>query len=282
MTAALNEARITFVGGGNMGGALLAGLLRSGVAPAAVTVCDPSAAVRTRLETQFGVVTAAAADAAARAADLLVLAVKPQLLREVVRGLRLSGGATRPLVLSVAAGIRVADLERWCGPGVPVVRAMPNRPALIGAGAAGLYAPPSVSDAERRLAEATMRAVGVTAWVAEESLIDAVTALSGSGPAYFFLLAELMTEAAIQQGLDPATARTLCQATLAGAGALAAASGADMSTLRAEVTSPGGTTEAALRSLGQADLRAIVQRALAAAADRARELAQPQPDDHSP
>jgi pyrroline-5-carboxylate reductase len=282
MTAELHQARITFVGGGNMGGALLAGLLRAGVAPTAVTVCDPSAAVRARLEAEFQVRTAAVADEAAGTADLLVLAVKPQLLREVVEALRLSAAAARPLVLSVAAGIRVADLERWCGPGVPVVRAMPNRPALIGAGAAGLYAPTSVSDAERRLAEAAMRAVGVTAWVAEEALIDAVTALSGSGPAYFFLLAELMMDAAIQLGLDAATAQTLARATLAGSGALAAQSRADLATLRAEVTSRGGTTEAALRALGQADLRAIVQRALAAAAERARELARPPPDDHFP
>lgn len=274
MIDGLHEARIAFIGGGNMGAALVAGLLARGVAPSAVIVSDPSADVRTRLQSEFHVATTDTGAAAVRAADLVVLAVKPQLLAEVVPDLRSAFGTSAPLVLSVAAGIRVADLERWCGPRVAVVRAMPNRPALIGAGAAGLYAPPSVSAAQRRLAEAVMSAVGITAWVTDESLLDAVTALSGSGPAYFFLLAELITEGGVQLGLDPQTAQTLARATLAGAGALAGHSSADLATLRTEVTSKGGTTEAALRALADADLRGIVLRALEAAASRARELGQ--------
>jgi pyrroline-5-carboxylate reductase len=255
-----------------MGSALVAGLLARGVARDAVVVSDTSAAVRSRLAGEFGVGITADNVAAVRGAGLVILAVKPHGLAEVVRPLRAELLSSQALVLSIAAGIRVQDLESWCGPGVPVVRAMPNRPALIGAGAAGLYAPPAVGAAARRLAEETLGAVGITAWVADEALIDAVTALSGSGPAYFFLLAELMAEAGTALGLDPVTAEALARATLSGAGALASRSTDPLGTLRAAVTSTGGTTEAALRSLGNADLRGIVLRALEAASERAREL----------
>jgi pyrroline-5-carboxylate reductase len=255
-----------------MGSALIAGLLARGVPAAAIAVSDPSAAARSRLADRFGVSATADNRAAVRGAGLVVLAVKPQGLAEVVRPLRAELLASRALVLSIAAGVRVGELESWCGPGVPVVRAMPNRPAEVRAAATGLYAPTAVGAAERALAEEALGAVGTTAWVGEEALIDAVTALSGSGPAYFFLLAELMAEAGAKLGLDPVTADALARATLCGAGALAARSSDPLATLRTGVTSKGGTTEAALRTLGNADLRGIVLRALEAASERAREL----------
>ena len=171
------------------------------------------------------------------------------------------------------AGIRTAALEAWCGAGVPIVRAMPNRPALVGAGVTGLFAPAHVAAAARSAAERVMQAVGEVVWVASEDDLDIVTALSGSGPAYFFLLAELMTQAAVELGLQPQAARRFAVATLHGAGLLAHASDGDLGRLRAEVTSKGGTTEAALRTLDAADLRGIVARAIGAATRRSRELA---------
>jgi pyrroline-5-carboxylate reductase len=176
-------------------------------------------------------------------------------------------------VLSVAAGIRVDDLRSWCGSGVPIVRAMPNRPALSGHGATGLFAPAGTSQAARDLAAAVMGAVGTTTWVTREDQLDVVTALSGSGPAYFFLLAEQLTEAAVALGLERATARELALQTLFGAGHMARASDGDLARLRAEVTSKGGTTEAALKAFEADGLRDIVARAVRAATERSRELA---------
>jgi pyrroline-5-carboxylate reductase len=178
-----------------------------------------------------------------------------------------------PLVLSIAAGIRLADIEGWCGPGVPVARAMPNRPALNGAGATAIYAPSALGAAQRGLAEQVLGASGTTVWVRDEHSLDVVTALSGSGPAYFFLLAELMTDAAVDLGLERDSARELAIQTLFGSGKMARESDGDLQRLRAEVTSKGGTTEAALRSFDAANLRGIVAAALRAATDRAGELA---------
>jgi pyrroline-5-carboxylate reductase len=179
----------------------------------------------------------------------------------------------RPTVLSVAAGIRVAALEGWCGPGIAVVRAMPNRPALVGAGATGLYAPDSVEGRHRAAAQHVMEASGEVVWVPTEDALDVVTALSGSGPAYFFLLAELMANAATELGLEPQAARRLAVATLYGSGLLAQAGDGDLARMREQVTSKGGTTEAALRAFNDADLRGIVTRALESATLRGRELA---------
>jgi pyrroline-5-carboxylate reductase len=167
----------------------------------------------------------------------------------------------------------VADIASWCGPGVAVVRAMPNRPALNGAGATAIYGPPGLTDVQRTLAEQVLGAVGTTTWVATEDALDVVTALSGSGPAYFFLLAELMTDAAVNLGLERAGARELAIQTLFGSGRMARDSDGDLARLRAEVTSKGGTTEAAVRSFDAANLRGIVAAALAAATDRGREMA---------
>jgi pyrroline-5-carboxylate reductase len=211
--------------------------------------------------------------AAVANATIVVLAVKPQDAGAVLAPLAPALQKTRPLLISVCAGLKVAALESWAGGGIAVVRTMPNRPALVGAGATGLFAPPSVGATDRARAEAVMRATGEVMWVNDESHIDAVTALSGSGPAYFFYLAELMAQAGVDLGLEPDVARRLAVATLHGSGMLARSSDGDLARLRAEVTSKGGTTEAALKVMIAADLRGIVSRAMDAAARRGGELA---------
>lgn len=270
MEAAIGNTRIAFVGGGNMARALIAGLIRQGAAAAQIRVGEPDAGHRALLARDYGV--QATADNAAAVADarIVVLAVKPQEMARVAAALApaLAGNA---LLLSVAAGITTADLARWY-PGAAVVRAMPNRPALLGAGITGLYAPAAVSAAGRALAEAVMAAAGRTVWVQRESDLDTVTALSGSGPAYFFLLAEEMAAAGVALGLDPATAQLLAAETLHGAGQLAHADPA-LDRQRIAVTSKGGTTEAALGEFAAGGLAALVRRAVDAAARRSAELA---------
>jgi pyrroline-5-carboxylate reductase len=272
------NTKITLIGGGNMARGLIGGLLGHGANPSLITVSDPVAAGRAALERDFAIRTTDDNAAAASGADVVVLAVKPQQMSPVARALAPALAARAPLVISVAAGIRASDLERWVGAGVPVVRAMPNRPALIGAGASGLYAGKSVGQAQRALAEQVLQASGLCVWVDQESDLDLVTALSGSGPAYFFRLAELMAEASIAQGLEPATARKLAAQTLAGAGQLVAAeiagAGADLARMRAEVSSKGGTTEAALAQFDAHGFGATVAAAQAAAARRSQELAE--------
>lgn len=268
------DINAAFIGGGNMGGALIRGLLARGLPAQRISVGEAVQARRIQLADELGVhVTADSAEAAA-GADIVVLAVKPQDMATTTQQLADAFSQRKPLVLSIAAGIRVEDIVAWSGPGVPVVRAMPNRPALNGAGASALYAPPGLSEAHRQLAESVLGAAGTTVWVAEESLLDVVTALSGSGPAYFFLLAELMTDAAVTLGLAREAALELAIQTLYGAGRMARESDGDLARLRAEVTSKGGTTEAAVRVFDAANLRGIVAAGLAAATDRGRELAQ--------
>lgn len=256
-----------------MGRALVGGLLRSGTRPEQLNVGEKNVAAREALSRDFGVSAFADNAQAAAEAAVLVLAVKPQDAVATLTGLAGLFARQRPLVVSVAAGVRIAALEGACGPGIVVVRAMPNRPALVGAGIAGLYAAGDISPAQRSSVEGTLGSVGETVWVPTEAALDAVTALSGSGPAYFFLLAELMAEAGERLGLEAATARRLASATLYGSGLLAHAADCDLTRLRAEITSAGGTTEAALRVLEGAGLRTTVTQALAAAVQRSRELA---------
>ncbi|MEP7312353.1 MAG: pyrroline-5-carboxylate reductase [Pseudomonadota bacterium] len=270
----LATVKITLIGGGNMGRGLIGGLLAQGVPAQHITVADPHTAGLDEVRQLFGVRTTADNDAAVRAANVVVLAVKPQQLASVVAALRGAIGAARPLLLSVAAGIRAADLARWAGAGIAVVRAMPNRPALVGAGATALYAAADVTDTQRALAQQVMSATGLSVWVDEEAQIDVVTALSGSGPAYFFLLAELMARAATARGLPAATAQRLAAQTLAGAGLLVAGEKQpDLAAMRIAVTSKGGTTEAALSIFESQGLAGMVAAAQDAAADRSRELA---------
>ncbi|MDF3019458.1 MAG: pyrroline-5-carboxylate reductase [Steroidobacteraceae bacterium] len=263
-----------FIGGGNMGGALIRGLVARGLPARKISVGEAHQARRIALADELGVHVTADNREAVQGADVVVLAVKPQDMAGTVQPLADVFAQRPPLVLSIAAGIRVADIENWCGPGVAVVRAMPNRPALNNAGATGMFAPGSLSEEQRKLAAQVMGAVGTTVWVTEEDHIDVVTALSGSGPAYFFLVAELMTDAAVNLGLDRASARELAIQTLYGSGLMARASDGDLLRLRAEVTSKGGTTEAAVRAFDAANLRGIVAAALDAATDRGREMAQ--------
>ena len=274
MNGANMNINAAFIGGGNMGGALIRGLIARGLSPQKISVGEAHQQRRIALADELGVhVTADNREAAANA-DVVVLAVKPQDMAGTAQALADVFAQRRPLVLSIAAGIRVADIVGWCGPGVAVARAMPNRPALNSAGATAIYAPPSLSEAHRLLAADVLGAVGTTVWVQEEDALDVVTALSGSGPAYFFLLAELMTDAAVNLGLDRASAQELSIQTLFGSGRMARDSDGDLARLRAEVTSKGGTTEAALRSFEGANLRGIVAAALSAATDRSREMAQ--------
>jgi len=269
----MSNNQLAFLGGGNMGRALIGGLLRRGTRPEHVSVGESFEGARMALSRDLGVLATPDNAAAIEGAAIVVVAVKPQDAGAVLSPLRAVLQKNRPVVVSVAAGIRTEALEGWCGPGVPVVRAMPNRPALVGAGATGLFAPAHVGIAQRTAAERVMQAVGQVVWVSKEDGLDVVTALSGSGPAYFFLLAELMMEAAIERGLEPAAARLLAVATLHGSGALAQSSDGDLARLRAEVTSKGGTTEAAVRAFDAAGLRGIVSSAVEAATRRSRELA---------
>jgi pyrroline-5-carboxylate reductase len=269
----MTRQHIAILGAGNMGRALIGGLLRSGTRPEHLSAGESLPAAREALARELGITASSDNQAAIAGAAIVVLAVKPQDAAAVLAPLSEALSAARPLVISVAAGVRIATLESWCGPGVPVVRAMPNRPALIGAGASGLYAPPTVGAQQRLAAEQVLKAVGEIAWVPTEEALDVVTALSGSGPAYFFLLAELMAEAGQQLGLEAATARRLAAATLYGSGLLVHSGDGELARLRSAVTSAGGTTEAALRVLERANLRATVHAALSAAAQRSRELA---------
>jgi pyrroline-5-carboxylate reductase len=266
---------ITLVGGGNMSRALVGGLLGQGLDRSLVTVAEPSEATRVALARDFGINTASDNNAAVARSGVVLLAVKPQVIAEVARALAPALQASKPLVISVAAGIRAADLSRWIGAGPPVVRAMPNRPALVGLGATGLYAAPEVGVKERELATSVLATSGVVVWVPNEDDLELVTALSGSGPAYFFRLAQLMAEAGAAMGLEASVARRLAAQTLAGAGRLVAAEPQpDLARMTAEVASKGGTTEAALDSFAAAGLAQVVADAMHAAARRGREMAE--------
>jgi pyrroline-5-carboxylate reductase len=269
----MKSHRIGFLGGGNMARALIGGLLGRGMPAAQLSVGEPAAPARELLVRDFKVRVSADNRAAIEHCELIIVAVKPQAAGTVLKSLAPQLRSARPVLVSVAAGIRISSLSAWAGPEVPIVRSMPNRAALIGAGVTGMYAAPGVTAEQRMLAEQVMSAAGTVVWVARESDLDVVTALSGSGPAYFFLLAELMMQAAIGAGLEPAAARELAVGTLHGAGALARGSDGDLARLRQEVTSKGGTTEAALGAFAAADFSGIVARAMDAATQRSRELA---------
>jgi pyrroline-5-carboxylate reductase len=262
------------LGGGHMGRALLGGLVRHAARPADLCVGEASGATRAALEREIGVRTFADNAAAVRDAEVIVLAVRPQDAAGALGPLASELRARSALLVSVVAGIEIRSLEAWCGGSIAVVRAMPNRGALVGAGATGLYASARASALQRSLAEQIMQSVGTVVWVPAERDLDVVTALSGSGPAYFFVLADLMAQSAVRLGLTPQAARQLAVATLYGAGALAQASDGDLAQLAAGIASKGGTTEAALRELaGPLGIADAVARALDAATQRGRELA---------
>jgi len=270
MTAA--TSRITFIGGGNMARSLIGGLVRAGTSAADIAVAEPNADLRTALACDFGINCFASGSDAAQGADAIVLAVKPQVMKTVCASLRDIVQADKPLIVSIAAGIRIDQIDAWLGGDVAVVRTMPNTPALIGAGAAGLVANARTDARQRELAQRILDAAGVTVWIEDESLMDTVTALSGSGPAYFFLLVEALEDAAVAQGLPREAARALVTQTCLGAGRMLREDGAAPSVLRQRVTSPNGTTQAAVESFETDGLRAVAARAVAAATKRGQEL----------
>jgi pyrroline-5-carboxylate reductase len=266
--------RIAVIGGGQMARALVGGWLVRGAPAEQLAIADPVESQRDWLARRFQKIALHSDNASAAAqSEVWVMAVKPQQLAEVATALAPLAAQQHPLVISIAAGISANDLSRWLGGHASVVRAMPNRPALIGAGVTGLYASAEVSPDHRAMTERLLEAVGSAVWVEAESDIDLVTAVSGSGPAYFFLLIELLEAAGIAQGLSADVARKLAVGTAAGASALAKASGEEPAVLREQVTSKGGTTAAALAVFKEAGLEQIVLRAVQAAAERSREIA---------
>jgi len=263
--------KIAFIGSGNMASALIGGLVRRGASAADLCAIDPDEAARARVAQQFGIRTGATADAVLATCDAIVLAVKPQIVKGVAEALA-PWLSSSQLVISIAAGIRSADLSRWLNGHARIVRVMPNTPALIGMGAAGLFAGSSVDDAGRALATNVLGAVGQTVWVEDEAKIDAVTAISGSGPAYVFYVIEALEEAARRLGLDAQQSRALVLATFAGATQLAQQSDDAPSVLRERVTSKGGTTAAALAAFDAAGIKEALIRGALAADARAREM----------
>lgn len=263
--------KIASIGGGNMATALIAGLVKGEGKNTQVHVVDPKPEALAQLAAQYGATTSDSIDGAVADADVIVLAVKPQQMREVAAALapHLANG---PLVLSIAAGIRGADLSRWLGGYGAIVRTMPNTPALIGMGVTGLVALQGVSEAQRAAADQVLRAVGQTVWLDDEALIDPVTAVSGSGPAYVFYFLEAMVAAAQEMGLSAEQGRALALATFSGATQLAAQSDESLEVLRQRVTSKGGTTHAAISSMEAAGVKQAIVDAMKAAASRGREL----------
>ena len=263
---------IAFIGGGNMARSLIGGLVAQGRDPATIRVAEPVAAVRDALVAEFGVAVFEQGAEAVDGTGTWVFATKPQVLREVCESLAPRAQAGRPLVVSIAAGITAAQLERWLGGELPVVRTMPNTPALLGAGVTGLFASARVDAEGRGFAESLLASAGRTVWIDDEVQMDAVTAVSGSGPAYVFLLAEAMVDAGIAEGLPPEAARTLALQTVLGAARMLTESDVDAAELRRRVTSPNGTTQAAIETFEAGGLRALVASAIHAACVRGMAL----------
>jgi len=264
---------ITFIGGGNMATSLIAGLISNSYPADKIHVADPEQVKCDALNAQFGVKTFTDNQQAIADADIIVLAVKPQVMQTVCKTLVTSVQTTRPLVISIAAGLLSNDISRWLGGDVSMVRCMPNTPSLLNAGATGLFANDKVSSEQKQQADQILSTAGITVWVDSENLLDAVTAVSGSGPAYYFLFMEAMQEAAIKLGLNKDQAQQLTLQTALGAARMAVESDDDASILRAKVTSKGGTTEQAINTFEAKQLRDIVMQAMQAANDKAIELA---------
>jgi pyrroline-5-carboxylate reductase len=269
----MNNTTLAFIGGGNMASSLVGGLIADGWDPASIRVADTSAQQLERLSQRFPVTTTTDNRAAITQADVIVLAVKPQSMQAVAQQLADDINQQQALVISIAAGIRESTLRTWLGADTAIVRTMPNTPAMVQSGATALFANPAVNEEQRSIAESILRAVGVAIWVDDEALMDAVTALSGSGPAYFFLFMEALQKAGCELGLPARTAHLLTLQTAFGAAKMALESTEDAATLRRRVTSPGGTTERAISVLQDGGFEALVSKALQSAAARSRELA---------
>ena len=258
----MKDISIAFIGGGNMARSLIGGLIASGSDPTHLWVAEPDVGQRELLRGRFGVHTSADNREIAAQGQVMVLAVKPQVLRPVAKELAETISARQPLVISIAAGVREPDIRRWLGGAAAIVRAMPNTPALVGSGATALFANDQVSASQRQTAESILRAVGLVVWVAAEGLLDAVTALSGSGPAYFFLLMETLEKIGVRLGLDAEVARLLTIQTAFGAAKMALESPDNAAALRARVTSPGGTTERAISVFQDEQLDVLIAKSL--------------------
>lgn len=269
----MQHPTIAMIGAGNMGASLIGGLIQNGHPSEKIIATDMSAEKLAMLHETFHIRTATNNNEAIQSADVIVFAIKPQGFESVAVSAKDTVRERRRLIVSIAAGIREASIQEWLGGEQAIVRAMPNTPALIGAGAAALYANAFVTETERNLAESILRAVGIAVWLTDETMMDTVTALSGSGPAYFFLFMEAMQHAAEELGLPSDTARLLTLQTALGAARMAIESGKPLAELRRNVTSPGGTTEKALGVLQDQHLPAIVRHALQAAKLRSEELA---------
>lgn len=268
-------SNICFIGGGNMATSLIGGLIAQGHTANSISVSDPNEAQREQLTTQYGINTFADCALALADADIVVLAVKPQVMKDValIVAKAAEQSSKQPLFVSIAAGINLYSLQQWLGKDQAIVRCMPNTPSLIQLGATGLFANEQTSIVQKNLAETVLKAAGIVQWVQSEAEIDAVTAVSGSGPAYYFLLMEAMIDAGIELGLSRETASELTIQTAIGAAQMAKESDVDVAELRRRVTSPGGTTEEAINTFEGAHLRDIVKAALSAANRRSGELA---------
>ena len=269
----MSTPQIAFIGAGNMAASIVGGLVESGQPADRIRASDPFPASLENLRSIAPVATFDNNADAVAGADVVILAVKPQVMADVCDSIAEAVASAKALVISIAAGITIESMENRLGRGVAIVRCMPNTPALLGAGATGLYANASVTDSQRLYAEQILKAVGIIDWVPTEPALDAVTALSGSGPAYFFLFMEAMIDAGCKLGLNRETATRLAQQTGLGAARMALESDVDLVELRRRVTSPGGTTQAAVENFEQSGLREVVENAMQAAADRAREMA---------
>lgn len=268
------EKSIGFIGGGNMASSLIGGLIADGIALEKISVAEPDSDRRATLQSHFAINVVDSSEALLEISEIIILAVKPPVIHEVCSAMSEKLQGYSPLFISVAAGIQVDDINRWLGGEQAIIRTMPNTPALIRAGATGLFANAKVSIEQRELAESIMRAVGITVWVESEHEIDIVTALSGSGPAYFFLIIELMQQSAQKLGLSEDSSRLLALQTAFGATKMALESSDDCATLRQKVTSPGGTTERAIGIMLDKKIDETIDEALTGARDRARELAE--------
>lgn len=267
-----HSENIAFIGGGNMARSLIGGLIARGTRPESIRVAEPVEVVRESLVREFGVPVFATALEAVADAGLWLLAVKPQVMRTICQGLSAQAQEHGALVVSIAAGITAGQMQRWLGEGVAVIRAMPNTPALLGAGVTGLFATPQVDASGRERTEALLSSAGKTVWIDDEAEMDAVTAVSGSGPAYVFLLAEAMEAAAKQEGLNDHAARALVLQTILGAARMLTESEEAPAELRKRVTSPNGTTQAAIETFQEGGFAKLVGKAIHAASERGKEL----------
>ena len=274
MHSSIESLNIAFIGGGNMGQALVEGLLKSGWLAESISIIDTDSSACKKLEEKFPQCHVySQTEAALNIADIIVLAVKPQVMHVACEQIAEQCQSKRPLVISIAAGILIKDIDQWLGGELPIVRCMPNTPALVQSGATGLYANSEVSKEQREITQYILDGVGSTLWLDNELLLDAVTAISGSGPAYFFYLIEAMLEAGQSLGLTESQARQLTIDTAAGAAKLIKITGKDPKELRLTVTSKGGTTETAIDTLKQGDVKNVICTAVKNAAKKSKQLA---------